>query len=565
MKTTQLNLLKIVALSVLISACATMVPPTGGPMDKQPPEVVECEPPNGSVNFEPQRVKITFNEFVKLSDVQNQVLISPPVKDKPVFSMRGKSLIFDVPDSLRQNTTYSIFFGNSIADITEGNEMLNYKYSFSTGSYLDSLFLSGHAHQALTHETEAGWIIMLYKEYYDSIPMKEAPFYLTKTDEQGYFRFENLAPGNYKIFGLNDQNKNYLYDQPAELIAFSDSLVQPFQPVTLPDSILNDSLLRDSVNLDSIRMAREPHGIHLTFFNELDSIQVLKESNVINEFIYELKFRFPAKKLLIKSPQNNSFTTRYDELRESVNLYFPTAVEDSLQLILNDTAWQWTDTIWLEPAKAKRKKNQITTNATSGVIPHFQHISFRSEIPFSTINQDKISLIEKQDSIADTLVVDFSFADSIKRTEVVANVEWNLEKKYQITALPEAFELLNGNTNDTITSDFSIKLPENYGNIIFELENTRPGMNYIIQLTSKDKKKIVKQIRFPEGQSIRFDHLTPETYYIRVIEDKNNNGLWDTGVYIEGRQPEASWFFHKEFSVRANWEVKESMNLKMAH
>ncbi|MCF8328239.1 MAG: Ig-like domain-containing protein, partial [Bacteroidales bacterium] len=197
------QIIKFLFLALIISACATMVPPQGGPRDEDPPEVVETDPPNKTANIEPRQVKITFNEFVTLSDVQNQVLISPPVKDKPMFQLRGKSLLFDIPENLRSNTTYNIYFGSSIKDLNEGNEIDNYTYTFSTGPYLDSLKLKGQAQKAFSEKTEAGWIVMLYKETADSIPMKQMPHYIAKTDENGYFQLENLAPGSYKIFGLD--------------------------------------------------------------------------------------------------------------------------------------------------------------------------------------------------------------------------------------------------------------------------------------------------------------------------------------------------------------------------
>ena len=556
------QLIKFLFLALIASACATMVPPKGGPRDEDPPEVVETEPPNKSVTFEPQEVEITFNEFVKLSDIRNQVLISPPVEDKPVFQLRGKSLQFEVPEDLRDNTTYNIYFGSSIKDITEGNEIDNYTYTFSTGPYLDSLYLSGRANKALSEETEAGWIIMLYKEKADSVPMKKVPYYITKTDENGYFKLENLAPGNYKLFGLIDQNRNYMYDPGNESIAFSDTLVEPSKPVKLPDSIRNDSLLLDSVNIDSIRRKFEPQNIHLRFFDEVDTTQRLSEAQAINPFVYQFVFNHPTRQINIQPDISTDFEEKLNSDGDTLTLYFEEAIRDSLFCVLSDNYYSWNDSIWLRPAEKPNKQRLINSNVSDGKLPFYQDITFSSKIPFDNFQNEKIYIMEKKDSLIDTIPLQFQYRDNSLKTKLISSsYKWNSEKEYSINIYPKAFSLANGFQNDSLKYNFQITPVENYGNIIFHLKNISANTNYIVQLTDADN-NVLRETQVINQKTINFNNLKPQSYRIRVIEDRNNNGQWDTGVYLKKLQPEKSWFFHKNFNVRANWDIEETMNLE---
>lgn len=537
-----------------------MVPPQGGPRDTEPPVVEEATPPNQSVNIEPQQVKIKFNEFVKLSDIQNQVLISPPVQDKPLFQLRGKTLIFDIPDSLKEQTTYNIFFGSSIEDITEGNSLSNYTYTFSTGPYLDSLFIAGNAHQALTHQTEAGWIIMLYKNHEDSVPLKKPPYYITRTDDYGNLRLQNLAPGKYKLFGLKDQNKNYIYDQSDEIIAFSDSLIEPFQPVKLSDSILNDSLLLDSVSLDSLKFAKAPEHLHLTFFDEIDTVQDISDAKARNTYIVEISFDYPVKHPKININQRTDYIQVNNQSKDTIRLFFDEPIKDSLQVFIYDKYYKWGDTLWIDPPE--KQKTTITSNIKDGSLDFFQEITITSNIPFDSVNPDSIYLTEKKDSIRDTMNITFHYEDSLRKTKIKADANLNPEKKYNLTAYPGALILKDSFKNDTLNWSISINAKENFGNIIFLLANPDSSMNYIIQLTNA-KSEVLDQKHLSIDNEVKFSHLAPSVYKIRVIEDRNHNGCWDTGVYLKGIQPERSRFFHKEFNVRANWDIQETMNMEI--
>jgi hypothetical protein len=214
-------------LAGLTFSCANVVSPTGGPRDEDPPEVVRSTPPNYSARFSGGEVRIYFDEYVELRNLSQQMLISPPLSALPEVRLRRQSIVFEINETLRPNTTYSLFFGDAIRDITEGNVIPNFQFVFSTGEYVDSLSVAGQVLDAFTLEPVADAFVMLYDSIVDSIPYLERPVYLAKTDKEGQFAIRNMRPGEYLAFGLVDNNANFLYDLPDERIAFLDSLVSP--------------------------------------------------------------------------------------------------------------------------------------------------------------------------------------------------------------------------------------------------------------------------------------------------------------------------------------------------
>jgi len=214
-------------LFVLISLCwncAQQGSPSGGPRDEDPPTVVECEPNNYSIRFEAKKIMITFDEFIVLDNVNQQLVVSPPMEEKPEIKLRKKTLIIQFEEELKDSTTYTFNFGSAIKDLHEGNKLLNYEYVFSTGDVLDSLSVRGTLKYAenLT-EPEEPISIMLYNDLRDSVPITDIPLYVGRSDDSGVFSVNNLKADVYKVFALKDGNYNFLFDLPTEEIGFLDS------------------------------------------------------------------------------------------------------------------------------------------------------------------------------------------------------------------------------------------------------------------------------------------------------------------------------------------------------
>ena len=211
--------------TLFLSQCAKQATLTGGPKDEDHPLIVKINPPFNTTNFDSKEINITFNEFIQLKDLNNNLIVSPPLEEKPEITIKGKTLAIELLTELQDSTTYNIYFGNSVQDYNEGNPIENFEYVFSTGDYIDSLSISGQVINSFTLIPEEGVFVMLYKDYEDSVPIKQLPVHISKTNKEGFFRINNISNNKFKVFCLRDFNKNYLFDLPNEDIAFTDSLL----------------------------------------------------------------------------------------------------------------------------------------------------------------------------------------------------------------------------------------------------------------------------------------------------------------------------------------------------
>ena len=356
---------------LILGSCANPVAPTGGPKDVTPPEVTHTDPADRSVNFAGKSIVLTFNEFVSLKDINNQLIVSPPLKEFPTFQSRGKSVVMKFKEPWLDHTTYNIFFGDAIGDITEGNVLAGYKFTFSTGPVLDSMMIEGKLINAFNLAPVANACVVLYDTIYDSIPYKQMPYYVTKTNKQGEFSITNVRDMDYLLFALTDLNANYIYDIPGEEIAFADTLVHPWSDAAKPESQVpdsskvkadslrgrspgkddflivenngkrdtvriaekgkadslrgrlqgkNDYLIvesngkRDTVridgkgNADSLRVvSRKKQYIQLVQFKEVDSTQSLLKAQLVKDNVLNFSFRLP-----LKSPDFELLSSSYD-------------------------------------------------------------------------------------------------------------------------------------------------------------------------------------------------------------------------------------------------------------
>ncbi|MFN5628287.1 MAG: Ig-like domain-containing domain, partial [Bacteroidota bacterium] len=298
-------------------SCAQIVSPTGGSRDTKGPEVLKYEPSNNTSNFKENKIKIYFNEFINLKDVQSQLIISPPLKEIPELSAKGKTLIIPISDTLKENTTYSFQFGNCVTDITEGNVGTNLKFVFSTGPFIDSFSVVGKILNSETFEPEKDFLVMIYdsiKFYKDSFSFKFLPDYFTKTDASGSFNISNVKKGSFKLFALKDANSNYKYDSPDEKIAFYDSI---FTADTFPKLF------------------------ELNSFLATPSAQFIKKSNFTEFQKMDFVFNKPVEKIdfnFFNSPvSKESYSLEFGKKRDSLTLYFNKKIElDSLNFSINE-------------------------------------------------------------------------------------------------------------------------------------------------------------------------------------------------------------------------------------
>lgn len=562
--------------------CANPVSPTGGPKDEHPPRVVSSEPKNYSSHFSKKEMSVTFNEFIQLKDLQKQLLISPPIKYRPEIKIKKKSVVIKLNKNelLKENTTYTIFLGNAIVDLTESNHYLNFEYVFSTGDFVDSLSINGVVRNMLSGLPVENVSVMLYSNNNDSIPLDSLPIrvrpdYVAKTDLNGNFSLNNLKNTPYKIFALNDQNSNYLYDLPYEEIAFMDSMIQPYY-TGLRISPEIDSMLIDSTTLHS-DLYHPPVLLYL--FTKIDSTQKIKNYTVLDDFKIQILLDFPCANYTI-NPLNfdSGIDWKIDEFnlhKDSILIWVKQVVPDTIKLEFI------ADGAVLDTLEFKVKKKQTVSTINKSLFkkktvdtvvqgfpfifkPNIQNnkVEFNNKIkiefnyPLETY--DFSSFIWKEDTMVFKPIV--RFADSVKRHIIIENDL--LEKvNYKLIIPDSTLSHIHGTYNDSIIYNFSTKTKDQYGNIILKITPEQNNVHWIIQLMNS-KDIILMEKTITEKQTILFEYLKPGKYKLRAILDQNKNGRWDTGNYSFKRHAEKIIYLNAEIQLRANWDYEESWTLK---
>ncbi len=548
-------------------SCASMAMPSGGPKDVTPPKELKSIPPNYSRNFNQKKVRIFFDEFVKLQDVNNQVIISPPLEEMPEFNLRGKSVVIEFEEEFKENTTYTVFFGNAIADITENNTMLNFEYVFSTGNTIDSLSIKGWVVNAFNSQPEKDVFVMLYLQTYDSVPYKEKPYYLTRTNESGEFALNNLGEGQYKVFALRDANSNFLYDLPNEEIAFSDSLIEPeYYRVFQNDSIITDSLANEEIIIDTI----EPPLYKLYLFEEPATLQRLVRAysplEAMMEFIFLKPMANPEIRVLNHEFISSWYIEDFNSTNDTLTYWITNPEKDTLIIEVSDggVIMDTAEIIISKPEEGKRllrkRENDqperlVVKSNTGGTFDYFRQLYLSSSYPLETVDFSRILLIEEMD----TLNPDISFTDEIK-TKLKVDHEFKENTYYQIFFPDSVFTDIIGKSNDTTNISFKTNSIDDFGTLFLKLRLPDSNDQYIIQLLD-EKEKVLRQQTVTTSTEIHYNHLKPAKYIIKAVLDKNKNGKWDTGNYLNNIQPEMVYFFPSKISIRSKWEIEEEWKL----
>ncbi|MFA8451561.1 MAG: Ig-like domain-containing protein [Bacteroidales bacterium] len=588
------NIIQFLAVIMILSLmyqCANPVMPTGGPKDIYPPIPLRSEPQNHSVNFTSKKVEITFNEFFDLDNPAQNILISPPMSKQPLYKKRGKKLLIEFREDFKPNTTYSIFFGESIKDITEGNILNNYRYVFSTGQYLDSLGIGGEVIDAYTLEPQDGVYVMLYIDNndtvpFDSLPYKVVPKYISRTNKQGIFTLSNLAEDQYKIFALKEENSNYIFDNKKEKIAFLDTLIQPEVLYRRKvDSLTMDSLGLDTMAvfqdrpLDSLDIAEGRNTFFkLYLFPNQDTMQVLNKAELVKKGLIRFSFAQPAEDVTIEALNlkdiNKYKIEEFSRDKDTINWYLTNIPTDSLYLKVEGPSIK-TDTVELSlltkeertrlALKQKNNKKEekerklpnisYSTNVNGGYVELNKNLELTFDYPLSKWDFSHSSLIVGEDTISAPL----EFTDSIHR-HLLLNEKMKAETSYQLIIPDSIMQDVRGSLNDSINLSFKTRRQEDYGVLFASIKLPEVGPDYILELTSENWKNIVTS-HISQNQIVEYHYLLPGKYRLRLIKNTGGTDEWLTGNYGKKRQPEKVYLFEKVIEIRANWDVEESWNV----
>ena len=531
------NLIYFLISILLINGCAKRGSPTGGPKDSIPPVLVNANPKLNSTNFNEEEIRLTFDEWIKLDKVQDQLIISPPIDNssyeiKPLTGVTKKVFIRFI-DSLNSETTYTINFGNSIKDNNENNTLTFFNYTFSTGETLDSLYVKGLISDAFDREPSNYVSLQLYRIdsiLEDSIVFKNKPTYISNTLDSASYKFQNVKEGKYLIIALKDLNNNYLFDPFFEKIGFIDSLI------TLPkDSIIDFKLFKEETELVWDR----PHFIN---------------SEKIG-FGYYGKLDIDKIELNSKIPDSVSYTFLKEKETDTLNLWLSRNSFDSLNFNLIEK-----DTIKLTTVKFDRKRDTLIdslriSSKTSNILHLKESFKLSYNIPIYKIVDSLINIRN-----IDSLLISFKTRINKDEEELDIIFEVSPSDEYNINLYPNAIVDIRGNVNDTLNYKVITQTLEDYGNIYLDVVRNNDS-KFILHLIDNNGDIVREYKNVSQNSTYSFDLIRPGKYSFRLIEDLNENSKWDTGDYLKKIQPEPVYYYKDEIEVRANWDLNETFNL----
>jgi len=533
----KIHFLLFAFLILFFSQCAKKGRPSGGPKDEDAPLFVTADPPYESINFDKNEINIYFNEYIKLKDLNKQLIVSPPLNpsNPSLISPQGspsKFINIKILDTLKENSTYIFDFGNSVQDNNESNTLERFKYVFSTGTYIDSLTLEGSVKNSFKSEDLKNIKLLLYRldsSYSDSAVYKRKPDYVTSSLDTSNYKFSNLRKGNYLLVALNDKRSDYLFNPKADEIGF------------LKDTI---SLPRDSILKDIISIFKEELPYKFKRGKEISKGQLI------------LGYEGKATKINIETlsavPDNFQTITFPEKDKDTINLWHTPIERDSLIFKVNNNGI--SDTIVIKLRKKEIDSLKVSPQ-TIGVLDYKDTLFLSTNNPIIKIDTTKINFID-----TDTINILYTPYISKKENKIGFIFQKKFKKTYKLNVYPNALTDIFNTSNDTIISQFKTRSLEDYGEITLDVKNTKKTP-VIIQLTDLNDKTIAQEIT-SVSKNISFKYLNPNRYKIRIIYDTNNNGKWDTGNYLAKKQPELVEYLPEIQEVRANWQLPIVLNIK---
>lgn len=540
-----INILAIVAI-LLFNKCAQVLPLNGGARDTQAPKLLKSVPENASLNFKAKAIEFSFDEFVQVKDIANQLVVTPRTKELPVVEARGKVITVKFNEDLLPNTTYRLFFGNAIVDMHEANGINNFEYVFSTGNRIDSFSLKGTAITAFNLKPAADITIGLFS-ISDTTFSGKKPVYFTKTDNNGHYQLSYLPANTFKLLAFGDKNKNLMYDSPQELVAFSDQIIK-----TGNDSIIDFKLFKEESTKLFVKRAFSPvYGIAHVIYNK----EVQSTANAYYK-------------------RDDAFINQKGSYNDTCEIYYH-SVYDTLRLIIKHEGLKQMDTLAISVLSQERFQKQLTDKKlfliadinqnSSEKVDYFSPLTlrFNNEIDNSAIHPEKIVLMQKLDSGQKqvSLKVDIGKSNKVQIAEKLSPAG-----EYALYLNKGAFKSKTGIENDSVRIVFKTTDPEDYASLALKLLLPKKE-NYIVQILSGEERIVAEQyvelsITSSAEQNVLFKNLPPGNYFVKVIEDKNKNKKWDTGSILMKNQPELIYFNAAPIKLLANWDSETEWIVK---
>ena len=531
--------------SLLVTSCARVGSPNGGSRDSIAPQMLgsNIDSPNVNVPRDLKELRIDFDEYVMLNQVQKNLIISPPIKKiKKIFpsSLATKYVLIQWEDTLQENTTYNFNFGNAIKDNNEGNVLPYFNFAFSTGEKMDDLYISGDLKNHIINASNSkssnsssdtkNLVVGLYKES-DSINYKQKPYYIAMADPDGYFELNYLSPGNYRLLAFEDANENSIFDTGEENVGFlKDSVV-------LDKSIsgMQVNLFPSKPKFKYLETKEDVGGIVMLFQGNPDEVKVRS----LNENLQDYK--------ITHQPKSDSVKIWFDAQKDSIG------IDKSSQLKFSYDTGIEQDTVSVFYRMNQKNEMQLS-NTKGNLLPPKTDFEFASNYILDSINTKDWTLVS--DSIAQPFTAKISEKNPFK---VIVHSDFKEGKKYSLTVQKNSALSYYDQNPKAYRFDFEIGKAENYGSITFKLANI-PQQKFWLQLL--DGKNDVAYSRYSNDAEITFDLVKPETYTARILVDNNENGFWDPADFENQIFAEDIYEYSEKFTGRALWDITQNWDLK---
>ena len=593
---------------MMIAGCARMGQPDGGWYDDRPPQIIATTPADNGTGVKEKKVVICFDEYIKVEDATNNVVVSPPQLEMPEIKGAGKKIVVELKDSLKENTTYTIDFSDAITDNNEGNPLGNYTFTFSTGAQVDTMEVSGTILDASNLEPVKGIMVGLYADLEDSAFYTKPLLRVARTDSRGRFIIRGVAKGKYRAYALQDMDGDYKYSQKGEMIAFSDRIIEP----TCGPDTRQDTIWRDSLRIDTIirrgfthfypddvvlraftvpltdrymikNQRQEPDRLEFFFSYGSDSLPKMRGLNfdADSAFIVDASIKKDTITYWLKDTALVN--------RDSLEIEYSYHITDTLGQLVPQT-----DTLLMVPKisyekrmkmhekelekwqkqqdKFKKKGERydsvwtpkpldIRVTAPSSLTPE-SYLYFTMPAPLARCDTSKIHLQAK----VDTLWVPQKFDWQPRPQSILSyrlEAVWTPGTEYQLEIDSAAFESIYGIVNDKMKSTLKCKSEEEFGSLVVKIAGLPDSTTAIVQLLDKQD-GVVKEARTQDDGSAEFYWLSEGKFYLRAFIDRNGNGIWDSGDFYKALQPEEMFYLPKVIEIKANWDITTEWNLNQA-
>lgn len=525
----------LVFISFLLASCARVGSPVGGAKDSIPPQVTgsNIDSPRINVPRDIRELRIDFDEYIVLKDINKQLIISPPLQKITKIlpsGMGNKYVLIKWADTLQANTTYNFNFGNAIVDNNEGNALTYYNFAFSTGEKIDSLYISGELKSLFKEkdkkEEEGSLVVGLYQEK-DSMNYRQKPYYITKADPDGYYELNYLAPGNYHILAFEDSNANSVYDFGKEKVGFLK------EKITLNKSVsgLNIDLYPSKKPLKYVEMKEIAGGILMTFEGNPADVKIVS----LNEKLKDYK--------ITHLPKSDSATIWFNATEQNIG------ITSNENLKFSYDAGIKKDTVSLFYRYNAKNEMSIANNCGNLLAPK------QDFVVTSNYLVDKIQP-EKWILVSDSLKQDFTAEISKKNPfEIHIQSDFKEGKKYSLTIPKETASSYYETLKKSYRFDFEADKIENYGDLSVILEN-EPKNKFWIQMVNENG--TVAYSQYGLEKNINFKSLKPGKYDLRIMVDENENGIWDYADFAENIFAEPVYLLDKKIEIRPLWEIRET-------